>query len=177
MARKRQIALLVVLGVLLVCVLYWNTRTPEIAPTTSSADETFEPIVSESPALRTDLLDRIKNLQYTGSHRNIFSVSLPPPPAPKLQPVVVAPPPPPPAPPPGPPPLVVPATFFGSKTDLQTGRRVAFFSQGDDVIGPLAVGEVLVGRFRIIQITDDSVVLEETASGRRTTQLMQESAP
>ena len=177
MARRRQMVLLGILCALLVIVLYWNFRSPDIAPTTSSADENFAPIVAENPALRTDLLDRLKTLEYTGTHRNIFSAALPPPPAPPEARTVAPAPPPAPPPDPGPPPLVVPATFFGSVTDRTTGKREAFFTQGDDLVGPLGAGAVLLGRFRIVQIKDDSVELEEISSGRRTTQILQEPAP
>jgi hypothetical protein len=70
----------------------------------------------------------------------------------------------------------VPATFFGYVTDVRTGARRACFSQGDDVVGILGVGEVLLGRFRLVQIGNSSVELEETASGRRTTLVMEEQA-
>ena len=136
----------------------------------------------ENPALRLDELDRVRNLEYTGIHRNIFSPTPPPPP-----------PPPPGAPgapggpnghpgpfgpgvPPPPPPVVVPATFFGYVTDARTGHKEAFFSDADDVY-IAAEGETLLGRFRILKIANDSVEVEEIASGRRTTLTLQEPEP
>ena len=132
----------------------------------------------ENPALRIDLLERLKKLEYTGSHRNIFSVTAPPPAptaaemAAKAQaaatPVPTA--------PAGPPPLVVPATFFGYVTDDNTGVRRAFFSEGDNVY-VVGIGDTLLDRFRLIQIGNSSAELEETASGRRTTLTMEEPVP
>ena len=92
------------------------------------------------------MLDHLKKIQYAGSQRNIFNAKLPPPPAPPVvaQPVAPAAPPPPPA-------LVVPATFFGYVTDSRTGAKRAFFSAGEDVY-VVAVGEVLLNRFRLTQI-------------------------
>ena len=84
-----------------------------------------------------------------------------------------------PAPPPGPPPvapLVVPATFFGYVTDARTGVRRAFFSEGDDVF-VVGVGEILLGRFRLLQIGNSTAELEETGSGRRATVTLQEPGP
>ncbi len=77
--RRKQIILLSALAVVFFYVIYRGNRSPEIAPVVSSADEKFRPIAVENPALRLDLLDRLKKLQYEGSHRNIFSATAPPP--------------------------------------------------------------------------------------------------
>jgi hypothetical protein len=174
MSRPRQIALLSALVVVFFYVIYRN-RSPEIAPVVSRADETFRPIAVENPALRLDLLERLKKLQYEGSHRNIFSASAPQPAPP---PSAVAPPPVAPPPPPSPQaqPLVVPATFYGHVTDALTGGRRAFFVQGEDVY-VLAVGEVLLGRFRLVQIGTNTAQLEEIGTGRRATLTMEEPQP
>jgi hypothetical protein len=157
-------------------IVYRATRSPQVASVVSRADENFHPIAVENPALRLDLLDRLKKLQYEGSHRNIFSSSAPPPVS--AAPPVAAVPPPAvgPAPPQGPAPLVVPATFYGYVTDAQTGARRAFFLEGDNVY-VLALGEVLLGRFRLMQIGNSSVELEETSTGRRATLTMEEPTP
>jgi hypothetical protein len=128
----------------------------------------------EDPELRLDLLDNLKKLKYDAARRNIFSSSalLPSRSAATPQPPVVAKPAPP-APPSGPPPLVVPAHFFGYVTDAETGVRQAFF-KGDEDGYVLGVGELLVGRFRLVQIGDNSAELEETATGRRTTVPMED---
>jgi hypothetical protein len=174
MARQRQIAALAILVLVFFYVMYRNNRSPEIAPVVSQASESFRPISVENPALRLDLLERLKKSQYQGSHRNIFSASAPPPPAPAR----VEQPTPPPvatAPPPQAQPLVVPATFYGYVTDMQTGTRRAFFIDGENV-SVLAIGEVLMGRFRLVQIGTSTAELEEMASGRRAT-LAMEQAP
>jgi hypothetical protein len=175
MSRRKQIVLLSVLIVGFFYVIYRNNRSPEIAPVVSRADETFRPIAVENPALRLDLLERLKKLQYEGSHRNIFSATAPRPAPP---PSAVAPPPVAPPPPPAPQvqPLVVPATFYGHVTDTRTGGRRAFFVQGEDVY-VLAVGEVLLGRFRLLQIGTNTAQLEEIGTGRRVTLTMEEPQP
>jgi len=132
----------------------------------------------ENPALRLDELERARKLEYSGTHRNIFSPTPPPPPVHvptaeeiKHQQQVAGP-----QTPPPPPPVVVPATFFGYVTDARTGHKEAFFSDADDVY-IAAEGETLLGRFRILKIGNDSVEVEELASGRRTTLTMQEPEP
>ena len=168
MPRSRQILMLCGLAVLLVAVLYLEYRPQDAAPVISAAGTKFEPLPVENPGLRLDLLDRLKKFQYQGSHRNIFSASLPAP-IPAAPAVSAAPPKPvAPQPPPGPPPLVVPATFFGYVTDARTGARRAFFSDADDVY-VVAVGETLLGRFRLVQIGNNTAEMEEVASGRKTT--------
>jgi len=173
--RRNQIVFLAALLAVFLYIVYRSTRSPEIASVVSRADEAFHPIAVENPALRLDLLERLKKLQYQGSHRNIFSSSAPPPvsaaPVVAVAPPVVAP-----APPPGPAPLVIPATFYGYVTDAQTGARRAFFIEGDNVY-VVAVGEVLLGRFRLLQIGNSSVELEETGTGRRATLTMEEPTP
>jgi hypothetical protein len=174
--NQKRITLLAGLGVVLLYVIYIGNRPPEIAPVVSSADEKFRPIAVENPALKLELLERLKKLQYQGSHRNIFS-SVAPPPESAVPPPVTAPPPVATSPgPSGPAPLVVPASFYGFVTDAQTGMRRAFFMEGENVY-IVAVGEMLLGRYRLIQIGNSSVELEETSTGRRATLTMEEPNP
>jgi hypothetical protein len=174
--KQKQITLLAGLGVVLLYIIYLSSRPSEIAPVVSSADEKFRPIAVENPALKLELLERLKKLQYQGSHRNIFS-SVAPPSASTAPPPSIAPPPlttstg-----PSGPAPLVIPANFYGFVTDVQTGRRQAFFMEGENVY-IVSVGELLLGRYRLIQIGNSSVELEETATGRRATLTMEEPNP
>jgi hypothetical protein len=172
--RRNQILLLIGLLLFLAGYLYFSGRPAARVAATSVGDEPFRPLSVENPTLRTDLLAQLKKLQYQGSHRNIFSAAPPPPPPSEAvsKPAV-------PQPPPGPPPippLVVPAKFFGHVTDARTGVRRAFFNEGDEVY-VLAVGEVLLGRFRLLQIGNNTAELEETASGRRTTLVMEDPGP
>ena len=170
MPRRTQILLLSGLAILLVAVLYLEYRPQDTAPAISAISGKFEPLPVENPALRLDLLDRLKKFQYEGTHRSIFSASLPPAAAPTVSAPVapVAPPP-----PSGPPPLVVPATFFGYVTDTRTGTRRAFFNDADDVY-VVAVGETLLGRFRLVQIGNNTAEMEEVATGRKATLTMTE---
>jgi hypothetical protein len=175
MSNRRKIVLLVGLAVVLLYALYRGNRTSEIAPVVSSAYD-FRPIAVDNPALKLDLLDRLKKLQYSGSHRNIFTSSAPPPVTAAVPPPIIAPMPSTPAAPAGPPPLVIPATFYGYVTDSLTGMRRAFFMEGENVY-ILGVGEDLLGRYRLVQIGNSSAELEEISSGRRATLTMEEPNP
>jgi hypothetical protein len=174
--KQKRMTLLAGLSVVLLYIIYASNRPSQIAPVVSSADEKFRPIAVENPALKLELLERLKKLQYEGSHRNIFS-SVAPPPASTVPPPVTAP-------PPiiapggssGPAPLVVPATFYGFVTDARTGMRRAFFIEGENVY-IIAVGEMLLGRYRLIQIGNSSVEVEETSTGRHATLTMEEPNP
>ena len=174
-SRQKRITLLAVLGVVLLYTLYRSNRGPEIAPVVSSADEKFRPIAVENPALKLELLDRLKKLQYQGSHRNIFSSVAPPPPSAAPPSAAVVSPPVVPV-PSGPAPLVIPAMFYGFVTDVQTGMRRAFFMEGENVY-IIGVGETLLGRYRLVQIGNSSVELEEISTGRHATLTMEEPNP
>lgn len=136
-------------------------------PGVLAADTKFQPLDVQEPALRMDLLEKIRKLEYTGSHRNIFVAAPPPPPKPvgQLAPVVrpIGP-----QPPPPPPPLQVPAEFFGYASEAHGGRRAAFFTSGDDVL-VVSEGQTFLGRFRLDRINNDSADVEEISTGRHAT--------
>ena len=171
MANTRRIemislaALLIGLGL----VLWYNrNRAPALGGVFAST-QSFKPLNVEDPALRMDLLEKIHKQEYSGTHRNIFSAEpppLPPPPGSKnLQPSG-------PVQPAGPPPLEVPATFFGFATNPQTNKRQAFFTNGDDVY-VIAEGDLLLDRFKVVKIGNNSVDLEEVSSGRHVSLTME----
>src|SRR5713226_8821134 len=115
MSRRNQFialgSLLLVLGI----VMYSQFRPAASSANTASADGPFAPVNVDNPALRMDILNRFLNLQYKGTHRNIFSATAPPPPPVEVKtPQNVPPPPPVPT---GPPPLNVDAKYFGYATD------------------------------------------------------------
>ena len=172
MTRRNQIAsaLLVAILLLLAYVIYSNFRPPGAAVVVTAAGQGFVPLPVENPALRLDLIEQLRKFQYEGPRRNIFStaplpVALPQQTAPV--PVIAAP-----VQLPGPAPLVVSAVFFGHVTDTRSGARRAFFSEGEEVY-VLGLGEVLLSRFRLVQIGNTTAELEEVASGRRTTLTME----
>jgi hypothetical protein len=173
--RKRNeaafLALLVV--VIAAILLYENSGSPQQTADTSP-DIQYQPISLENPSLRLDLLARLHTTEYTGRHRNIFSEAPPPPPPPSASELAKAQrrPTGPQLPPP-PPPLVVDVKFYGYVDDRASGKRRAFFTNGDDVF-IAAQGDTLEGRYRVARIGNDSADLEEISSGRRTTLAMEQ---
>lgn len=138
-------------------------------PGVFAEDKKFEPLDIREPGLRMDLLERIQKLQYEGSHRNIFVTAPIPPPVKQGAAVAEAPHPfvGPQVPPP-PPPVQVPAEFFGFAAPTNGGRRVAFFTSGEDVL-VVAEGDTFLGRFRLDRINNDNADVEEVSSGRHAT--------
>jgi hypothetical protein len=171
----------VVLGVLLLVLAgvafnFYRTRyaSDDVAPKPVSLDARFTPLNVDNPALRMDILRRFLALEYKGVHRSIFSASMPPPPAPppSKQVAVVA------GPPPGPPPLTVDAKYFGYVSDPGGSHRRAFFStsNNEDII-IAGEGDTLMGRFRVVRLTNTSADVEEVSSGRRATLTLEETPP
>src|ERR1700728_3824420 len=171
MSRKNQVYLLIGLAVILCfAAYYWHpSMGPMRGPTgVRPADTKCEPLDVQEPGLRIDELDKLRKLEYTGSHRNIFVAEPPAPPKPTAQqaaaaahpfvgPVYQA-----------PPPLNVPAEFFGYASQKSGGKRVAFFTSGDDVL-VVAEGDKFLNTFRLIHIGNESADVEEISSGRHAT--------
>lgn len=171
MTRRTEIYLFAGLLILLVGAAYYfftNRSDGTGLPGVLAADTKFQPLDVQEPALRMDLLEKIRKLEYAGSHRNIFVAAPPPAPKPAGQavqsaPVFVGP-----RPLPPPPPLQIPAEFFGYASQPHGGRRVAFFTSGDDVL-VVGEGETFLGRFRLDRINNDSADVEEISTGRHAT--------
>jgi len=172
MSKRTQTYVLGALLVVLAYVLYsfvFSKGTGSGLQGVLASDTKFQPINVDEPHLRVDLLEKLKNEEYAGSHRNIFAFG--PPPPPPLTPAEIAhrdhktygPPPPPP-----PQPVVVGATLFGFASMPQTGKRVAFFLDGDDVV-VVSEGGVFLNRFRLTKIGNDSADVEEISSKRHVT--------
>jgi hypothetical protein len=157
-----------------------------LAPNRSSSDE-FHPSLrprrpedrvdpmSIDPTLRLDLLAKVQSADISGGSRNLFQFSAPPPPKaelngpePKILPKVQGPPPPPKpeetaekAPPPPPP---INLKYYGFSTVRSgDGRKTAFFLDGDEIL--LATeGDTLKKRYKVVRISVNSVMMEDTVS-------------
>jgi hypothetical protein len=178
MTRRPQFIVLGVLVAVLAATAlnFYRTRyvSQEDSPVPVSIDARFTPLGVDNPALRLDILQRFLALEYKGVHRSIFSATLPPPPAPPpSQRVVVAP-----GPPPGPPPLTVDARYFGYVSDYGGNHPRAFFAttNNEDVI-IAGEGDIFMGRFRVVRLTNTTADVEEVSSGRRATLILEEPSP
>jgi len=128
------------------------------------------------PTLRLDLLARLQEVPAPGGTHNLFQIAPAPPKPVELpkgpEPTVMAaaprwgprdlPPPPPPLPPP-PPKQAVPINvkYYGWAAPSPSGRKRAFFLDGDDVIVK-SEGETIKGHYRVVRIGPTSVVVEDT---------------
>jgi hypothetical protein len=170
--------LYIFLGLLVMgAVLYLMNRNsgPTLAGLAGPAQ--FQPLRVDDPSLRLDLLDHVRSLKYEGTHRNIFAATPPPPPAALIakqkedarraiqgpQPL------------PPPPPLTVPATYFGFVTNARSGKKQAFFTNGEDVY-VVEEGGMLLNRFLLLKIGNSNAELQETSSGRHATVNLDASA-
>lgn len=165
MSERTKIYLLTGLLVVLAAVAYFVVLRPTSGPGLSgvfASNTKFVPLEVQEPALRLDQLDKLRKLEYTGSHRNIFVAAPPPLPKQVIQTPINLPS----AGPAPPPPLQIPAEFFGYASQPHSGKRVAFFTSGDDVL-VVAEGDKFLNAFRLLHIGTESADVEEIATGRR----------
>lgn len=171
MSQRTQIYMLVGLVVILaIAVYYWQFGRPDVAGLSGvmAAGSKFQPLDVQEPGLRIDELKKLSRQDTSGSHRNIFVAAPPPPPqsAVATTPTTVGdrypqlPPP--------PPPLQVPAEFFGYASQPSSGKRVAFFTAGDDVL-VVAEGDKFLNNYRLVHVGNESADVEEISSGRHQT--------
>jgi hypothetical protein len=166
MAKKNQIYVLIGLLLIAAYVFYAERSSGPGISGVLASDTTFKPLDVDEPHLRLDLLDKIKKLDYSGSHRNIFVFGPPPPPPKSVEQIArdnyraQGP-----QKPPPPQPVTVPAQLFGSALMTKTGKRVAFFLNGDEVL-VVEEGSVFLERYRLDKIGNDSADVEEISSGR-----------
>jgi hypothetical protein len=165
-SERKKLNWLIALLVVGALMYLWNRNSGSGIPGVSSVATGFQPLNVQDPELRLDMLDKIRKLEYSGAHRNIFSaVPLPPPVSaaeraaeqrrkqgPEL---------PPPLPPPS-----VPATFFGYVSNPTGANRLGFFQSGDDVY-VVGEGSLLLSNYRLLKIGNDTAEFEEVSSGRK----------
>jgi hypothetical protein len=123
----------------------------------ASTSSSLDPTLDESAMLRTE------SLVYSGTGRNIFSLTYvaPPPVAlknvPPPRPVPTGP-----APPPIPPPYVPPPInlkYFGLEIHAD-GRKQAFLSHGDDIY-LASTGDIVARIYKVLEITDRNIRVED----------------
>jgi len=134
-------------------------------------EERIDPMKVD-PTLHLELLRKLQDAASESGGRNLFQFGPPPPPPPtpeqiarlkhpepvvKPQPQDLAPAgPPPPLPPPP-----IPLKYYGLSTARSSGRKVAFFMDGETIL-MAGEGEMLQKRYRVVRIGVNSVVLEDT---------------
>lgn len=172
--RKQLVALAALVATTMGALYYYGVIGPaEVPAAASNSSPAAAPAGVPGPlpsALKFAALEPAGERPSAG--RNPFRFGVPPPPPAPPRPAT--PPPPPPAPPPqpvGPPPVPPPppiALKFVGVAQMPSGKRVASLSDGRGVmIG--AEGDVIDGRFRIVRIGVESIVMEYLdGKGRQT---------
>lgn len=137
------------------------------------------------PALHTEILAKLHDVQVRGANRNLFQFGKAPPPprppAPKIIPKPLGPdgrpideqrptgPPPEPVKPPPPP---IPLRYYGYVDPKQSADKRAFFMEGED-IRIAAVGELIRQCYKVVEIGPKSAVVEDTQHSNRQTLTLQ----
>jgi len=175
MSQRVKIAILGVLVLVLVFVYFRKDAGPSIGGV-QAANFQFVPLNVQEPELRLDLLDKIQKSSYSGMRRNVFVYG----PAQAAAPDRVK------TPadlqreamngfigprrgPPPPPVTIGPATYFGSALMQESGKRMAFFQNGDDVLVVPEGDTFLNNRFRLIHVGPENAEVQEVSSGRHGT--------
>jgi len=131
------------------------------------------------PTIRLDLLAKVQAVPQAGGERDLFQILKAPPvhEAEVLKgaephvfiPVGPKAPPPPPGPPPDPstlPPPPIPLKYYGFCTERNNGKRTAYFLDNDEII-QATEGATLKGRYRVVRIGLNLVVMEDMQSKRQ----------
>jgi hypothetical protein len=174
MTQKNQMILLAALVLIMGVVWYVNRTTSPVVPGNVASVEKYQLLAVENPQLHRDKMEAAEKTEYHSLGRNPFSEIAPPPEQTKQTQVVshvqqgppVLPPPPPPTLPPN-------MKFFGYGTIPNGTLRRAFLSDGDEVY-IVGEGDTLLGRFRIVKISNANLEFEEIATGRHNTVTLQE---
>jgi hypothetical protein len=174
MSHRHQLVVLGIVLALLAAAYFANRSQVGALPGVLANDTKFTPLSVQEPQLRIDELTKLQKLVYSGTHRNIFTATPLPPPdvigtKAKTPPPIV-----------GPQPQIilpvqVPGEFFGFALMRNSGKRVAFFKVGEDVI-VVPEGDTYLNRFRLVHIASDSADMEQLSDGRHATVMMVQPA-
>jgi hypothetical protein len=169
---RRQIewAVLAVLLVILAVVLYRSRQAPlEASSLPMPAGNAHARLIPDLQ-LHLDQLARLRQRRPVVVRRDLFSFAEA---SPRVAPRRKNSPPPA---PPGPPPLQIPLTYYGLAVDPKNGRKLGFFTDGENVY-VAAEGDTLLGRFRLMRLGNNAAEFEEAGTGRQATVAMTEPGP
>jgi hypothetical protein len=136
------------------------------------------------PALNLDLLAKLKEVRLRGTGRNLFQFGEAPPPPRASEPKIIPKPmgpdgrplddvrPVTPTAPVKPPPPPIPLRYYGFADPRQDARKRAFFMEGED-IRIASEGELIRERFRVVEISPRTAVVEDTQHDNRQTLTIQ----
>lgn len=183
--KKRLIAMVMVsLALTAIAYMVWylaggSSSTPPPTPIESAAPtpagssnstsggigksaQHVESATSLDPTLHPEWMAKAENTVYSGTSRNIFSKdSLPPVPETAIEKPIASARTGPAAPSGPPPPPPIDLKFYGFAKQ-QNGRKLVFLMHGEDIF-IAGVGDIVDGRYKVIQVNDTSVVVEDLA--------------
>jgi hypothetical protein len=182
--RKALITLGVLLAILIPVLLYQfrgffgganASAAPSVPAPAAQAQSRPGAIVpaqdGSDPRLRLDILNDSRKVKYEAGGRNIFTME-----AAKIEATIVNPrvqnteaygPPAPPTPTPIPPPPPIPIKYYGFANKSTDARKVFLQQQGAEQIFVVGQGEIVARRYRVIQISQNSVTMEDVLTGNR----------
>ena len=161
-----------------------RSKTGEFHPVLRSKKKEEHPVdfANIDPTIRFDLLAKVMKVPPAGGERDLFQILKTPPiketaklsgPEPNVYRFVGPRQPPPPptiAPKVEPPPTPIPLRYYGYSALHPDGKRTAYFliasPDGDEIL-EAGEGALLKGRYRIVQIGLDKVLVEDTMDKRR----------
>ena len=169
-----------------------STSNATTRPTSKGKNGEFRPIlrskkkedrpvnpVDVDPTIRFDLLAKVNAVPAAGGLRDLFQIAKGPPVSAVVlkkadEPKVFAmvgprqpPPPPPTQPTPGPPPPEpITLKYYGYTMQRPDGKRTAYFLDGEDILQAIE-GDTLKGRYLIVQVGLDKVLVEDKVQKRR----------
>ncbi len=159
-------------------------RGQRFQPRFAGDSEGLDPMTVD-PTLRTDLLAKVRNVEFAGVQRNIFLFGerkkVVPPPEPtiiakaqeRLEALSKPAPPPPPAAPVKPAAPPIQFKYYGFANQPGDVRKRAFLLDGEDIlIG--GEGDVIKSRYKIIRIGVNSIVVEDMQYNNQQTLRLQE---
>ena len=176
MSQKAKAAVLLVLLLVAGGVYRYVDSDGAVGPGNSlDITKRYAPLAVENPQLQRWKLDASRKTEYRSSGRDLFSESLPPAPTPKAKPqlaptpVVQA--------DPTPPPPTLPPNmkYYGYGAIPNGTAKRAFLTDGEEVF-IVGEGDTLLGRYRILRISNASLEFEEISSQRRNSAPLDEQA-
>ncbi len=177
--KKQQKQLAVLAALVVVAALVWYLDSDKPMPGIVNQQfvaQSYSPLPVENPALHWDRLEAARKTEYQGGGRNPFSFQAEPlaanpalvaanakKPFPRQGPM--------PVPPPAPPTWPGNVSFFGYGTVPNGTARRAFLSV-DGEVQVVGEGDTLLGRFRILQVSNGVIEFQDISTGLRNTKAL-----
>lgn len=181
--KKQVIIMALLLAVAAAVVIYdfsgsgTSSAAPPVRSSSGGATTSARPGTQQAaqndldPRLRLDVLEASRKVKYEAGGRNIFRMEEPPPPKAIATVRTATPPLGPPTPTPTPPPPPIPLKFYGFANKPGEAKKI-FLAEGDpqnSVVFIAKQGDIVDRRYRVVQISANSVQIEDVLYNNRQT--------